>query len=127
MSVAFLGLLGLIAGGPVFVGTLIVRLWTSQITAVLLLALAGGALVYVIEELFRTSLTRAAKAPVFVSVAVGFFAGLGTELVIAIASARSASGVESPSCRRSLLTQRSREQASRMHGRSDLFFFECVT
>ena len=70
-----------------FVGTLIGRLWTSQIAIVLFLALAGGALVYVIEELFRTSLTRAAKAPVFVSVAVGFFAGLGTELVITIASA----------------------------------------
>jgi ZIP family zinc transporter len=86
-SATFLGLLGLIAGGAVFVGTLIGRLWTSQIAAVLFLALAGGALVYVIDELFRTATTGTSKTPVFVSVAVGFFAALGTELVIAIVSA----------------------------------------
>lgn len=86
-SVSFLGLLGLLAGGPVFIGTLIGRLWTSQIATVLFLALAGGALVYVIDELFRTATTEAAKLPVFASVAGGFFAAFGTELLITIASA----------------------------------------
>jgi hypothetical protein len=44
-------LLGAIGGGPTFVGTIVGSLWTSVPLSVFVLALAGGALLYVLKEL----------------------------------------------------------------------------
>ncbi len=44
-------LLGVIGGAPTFVGTLLGGLWTSVPLSVFVLALAGGALLYVLKEL----------------------------------------------------------------------------
>jgi zinc transporter ZupT len=44
-------LLGAIGGGPTLVGTLAGSLWTSVPLSVFVLALAGGALIYVLKEL----------------------------------------------------------------------------
>lgn len=48
----YLSLLGLIGGGPTFVGAIIGSFWISNIISVLFLSLAGGAIIYVIKELF---------------------------------------------------------------------------
>ncbi|MFZ0515100.1 MAG: hypothetical protein WAM14_26120 [Candidatus Nitrosopolaris sp.] len=40
-------LAGLVGGGPTFVGTVLGSLWTSTITSVFFLSIAGGALIYV--------------------------------------------------------------------------------
>ncbi|HTX91808.1 MAG TPA: ZIP family metal transporter [Anaerolineales bacterium] len=48
----FLGLVGLIGGGPTFLGTLVGYYFISDIASVLFLALAAGALVYILGELF---------------------------------------------------------------------------
>jgi ZIP family zinc transporter len=48
----YLGLLGLIGGGPTFVGTLIGQAWTSAAVSVLFFAIAGGSILYVVQELF---------------------------------------------------------------------------
>src|SRR6185312_7566210 len=52
VSWGFLGLSGLIAGGPTFLGTLVGYRFTSQTISILFLALASGAIMYVIGELF---------------------------------------------------------------------------
>jgi zinc transporter ZupT len=49
-------LLGAIGGGPTFVGTLVGSLWTSVPLSVFVLALAGGALLYVLKELVAKEL-----------------------------------------------------------------------
>ena len=45
-------LLAAIGGGPTFAGTLLGSLWTSTYLSVAVLGMAGGALVYVVKELF---------------------------------------------------------------------------
>jgi len=77
--------MGLVAGGPTFLGTMIGRAWTSQLASVLALALAAGALLYVIEQLFGVTRRQLSKTTVFASVAVGFFLAFGTELVLELA------------------------------------------
>src|SRR5207253_3170467 len=52
VSWGFIGLAGLIGGGPTFVGTVIGYIVVSPYAYVLFLALAAGALLYVINELF---------------------------------------------------------------------------
>ena len=47
----FLGLLGLIGGGPTFVGTLVGQTWASEALSVAFLALAAGSILYVVVEL----------------------------------------------------------------------------
>lgn len=54
-------LLGAIGGGPTFVGTLVGGLWTSVPLSVFVLALAGGALLYVLRELVLKELSSRIK------------------------------------------------------------------
>ena len=48
----FLGLMGLIGGGPTFLGTLIGQVWVSPALEVVFFALAGGSILYVVIQLF---------------------------------------------------------------------------
>src|SRR5207302_9133150 len=52
-SWGFLGAASLIGGGPTFAGTVIGYMATSTYIYVLFLALAAGALIYVINEMFH--------------------------------------------------------------------------
>ena len=81
-SWALLGLVGLIGGAPNFFGTLIGYQFSSEPVSVLFLALAGGALVFVIGELFSAG--RKLNAPVWNGwgIGIGFFAGLLTDLIL---------------------------------------------
>lgn len=83
-SYAFLGGLGLLGGGPVLLGTLIGQAWTSTVASVLFLSLAGGALINVIYSLSRLDRPNVSDTAVFAAIAVGFLAGLGTEIVLEI-------------------------------------------
>ncbi|KZN25537.1 hypothetical protein A4G99_03430 [Haladaptatus sp. R4] len=74
--------LGLIAGGPTFLGTIIGQSWTSPAASVLFLALAGGALIYVIQELFCIDRRGLARSVLFSAVAAGFLVGFATELAV---------------------------------------------
>jgi ZIP family zinc transporter len=81
---AQIGLAGLIAGGPTFIGTMIGYSFYSPTLAVFFLAIAVGALVFVIGELWsvlrRTGLTSAVTA----TMCAGFLVALATELFIDI-------------------------------------------
>ena len=86
-SWSFLGLAGLIGGGPTFLGTLIGYRVTSPQTFVLFLALAAGALLYVIGEMFAVG--RRLQQPVWSAwgIAVGFLIAYGTDLILTIGGA----------------------------------------
>ena len=78
----YLAGLGLIAGGPTFVGTVLGRTWTSPLASVLFLSLAGGALVYVVQELFGVERAGVTRAALFSAVTAGFLVAFATELVV---------------------------------------------
>jgi zinc transporter, ZIP family len=86
-SWSFLGLAGLIGGGPTFVGTLIGYRVTSPQAFVLFLALAAGALLYVIGELFAVG--RRFQQPVWSAwgIVLGFLVAYGTDLILTISGA----------------------------------------
>ncbi len=78
----FLFLLGLIGGGPTFLGTVIGYSFVSDVLYVLFLTLAAGALLYVIDEMLavgRKMLSRSAWAW---GLLIGFLAGLLTDLLL---------------------------------------------
>jgi ZIP family zinc transporter len=81
-SWALLGLVGLIGGAPNFFGTVIGYQFSSAPLSVLFLALAGGALVFVIGELFSAG--RKLNSPLWNGwgIGIGFFAGLLTDFIL---------------------------------------------
>jgi ZIP family zinc transporter len=80
----FLGTLGLIGGGPTFVGTVVGYHITSLPAFVLFLSLAAGALIYVIGEMFAAG--RRLQAPVWAAsgIAAGFLVAYGTDLILTL-------------------------------------------
>jgi ZIP family zinc transporter len=83
----FLGLLGLIAGGPTFVGTLIGHQFTSAAVSVLFLSLAAGAILYVIGELQHAGRKIGAHDVAMVGLLTGFLVAYATDLVLHAAGA----------------------------------------
>jgi len=81
----FLGLAGLIGGGPTFLGTMIGYYVQSPAMAVLFLALAAGALVYILGELFNINRRASSKLPAGWGLLTGFVFGYLTDLVLKIA------------------------------------------
>ncbi|MDE2481991.1 MAG: multicopper oxidase domain-containing protein [bacterium] len=77
-----IGLAGLIAGGPTFLGTLIGYYFTSPLLSVFFLAIAVGALVYVIGELWSVLKKSGLSVSVTTALACGFFVALATELFV---------------------------------------------
>ncbi len=75
---------GLIGGGPTFLGTLIGTAVSSEPLFVAFLAVAGGAILYVIGELLAAGRRMSWETTLW-GVLAGFFAGFATELVIVAA------------------------------------------
>src|SRR5438105_4644185 len=86
-SWGFLGLAGLIGGGPTFIGTLLGYSVQSTPVFVLCLALAAGSILYVIAELLHVG--RRFQVPELVAwgVFLGFALGFGTDLFLTWAGA----------------------------------------
>jgi zinc transporter, ZIP family len=86
-SWSFLGLAGLIGGGPTFIGTWIGYLASSTYIYVVFLAVAAGALLYVVNELFNVG-RKLSSPPAFAwGLLLGFLTAYGTDLVLTLASA----------------------------------------
>jgi ZIP family zinc transporter len=86
-SWGFLGLAGLIGGGPTFIGTWIGYLASSNYFYVAFLAIAAGALLYVVNELFNLG-RRLSSPPAFAwGLLLGFLTAYGTDLILTLASA----------------------------------------
>lgn len=85
-SWGFLLLAGLIGGGPTFIGTWIGYLASSQYFSVAFLALAAGALLYVLNELFNLG-RRISTPPMFAwGLLGGFLVAYATDLFLTVAS-----------------------------------------
>src|SRR5438067_13499127 len=83
----FLGLMGLIAGGPTFLGTALGQAWVSEALSVGVLALAAGSILYVVGELMNVGRMFGNKTLVTLGVLLGLFLGFGTDFVLIAAGA----------------------------------------
>ncbi|HKC75034.1 MAG TPA: zinc permease [Chloroflexota bacterium] len=81
-SWAFLGLAGLIGGGPTFLGTVLGYSVRSDALFVLFLALAAGSIFYVVGELLHVGRRFALREVAMWGVFLGFLAGYGTDLIL---------------------------------------------
>jgi zinc transporter, ZIP family len=79
---AQIGLAGLIAGGPTFLGTIIGYSFYSPTLSVFFLAIAVGALVFVIGELWSVLRRTGLTAFVTATMCAGFLLALATELFL---------------------------------------------
>ena len=87
----FLAAAGLIGGAPTFIGTLVGSVFQSERLSVLFLALAAGALIYVIRELLHHGRGASAepKDSMFVTgaIAAGLLLGFATEVTLQVLAA----------------------------------------
>ena len=83
----FLALLGLIGGGPTFVGTLIGQAVVSDILSVGFLALAAGSILYVVMQLLRVAETNGSTRTALLGLLLGLFLGFATDFIIVAAGA----------------------------------------
>ena len=81
----FLGLLGLIGGGPTFVGTLVGQAWVNESVSIVFFALAAGSILYVVMELLNVSRLLASKTLVTWGVLLGLILGFGTDFILVAA------------------------------------------
>jgi ZIP family zinc transporter len=83
----FLGLLGLIGGGPTFFGTVVGQAFTSAEVSVLFLSLAAGSILYVVIQLTGVALRAGHKEMLYWGVFVGLLAGFATDFIVTAAGA----------------------------------------
>ena len=86
-SWSFLGLLGLIGGGPTFLGTLVGQAWVSDAVSIAFLTLAAGSILYVVIELLNVNRGFGLKRLVTWGLVVGLLAGFATDWVLVAAGA----------------------------------------
>jgi ZIP family zinc transporter len=83
---SWLLLAGVVGGGPTLLGTIVGTVFHSDLVFVAFLALAAGAILYVIGELFSAGRRLSWEITLW-GVFAGFMLGLGTELVLIAARA----------------------------------------
>ncbi len=81
-SWAWLGLAGLIGGGPTFLGTLVGYRVTSHPLELVFYAAAGGAIIYVIGEIWNGMRRYGYRELGLVMLSAGFLLGVITDLVV---------------------------------------------
>src|SRR5215469_3130770 len=86
-SIRFLILAGLIGGGPTFIGTVVGSLWTSTITSVFFLSIAGGALIYVSMLMYNSGRRQTTNSILMLGIFVGLCAGFVTDLIVTLGGA----------------------------------------
>ncbi len=78
----FLGALGLIGGGPTFLGTLVGQAWTSTALSVAFLALAAGSILYVVVQLVNVNVRLGHKTLIAWGMFGGLVVGFATDFVL---------------------------------------------
>jgi ZIP family zinc transporter len=86
-SWGYLGLLGLIGGGPTLVGTLVGQSFVNATLDMAFLALAGGSILYVIAQLFHVADRFGRPDLLLWGLVVGLVLGFGTDFVLVAAGA----------------------------------------
>jgi zinc transporter, ZIP family len=83
----WLGLAGLVGGGPTFLGTLVGYQVSSSELELLFYALAGGAILYVVGEIWTGMRRYGYRTLGLYMLAVGFLLGVATDLVVSYGGA----------------------------------------
>jgi ZIP family zinc transporter len=83
----WLGLAGLVAGGPTFLGAMVGYQVTSDALELLFFALAGGAILYVIGEIWAGVRRQGHVELGLYMLGIGFLLGIATDLVVAYGGA----------------------------------------
>lgn len=78
----FLGVLGLIAGGPTFLGTVIGQAFQNETVFAAFLALAAGSILYVVIELMAVARKLGHKDMTTWGILVGLILGFATDFVL---------------------------------------------
>jgi len=86
-SWGFIGLAGLIGGGPTFLGTVLGISFHSQLVYVLFLALAAGSIIYVLAQLLPLVRRMQMQQLVMGGLVMGFTVAFATDLVLVAAGA----------------------------------------
>jgi len=87
-SARFLATVGLVGGGPTFIGTLTGSLiGVSDFAYVLFLSAAGGALVYVSMLMYNTGRRQTTNRILMIGIFVGLSAGFLTDLIVTLGGA----------------------------------------
>jgi ZIP family zinc transporter len=81
-SWGFLLLMGLIGGGPTFLGTAVGRQFTSDAMSVIFLTLAAGSILYVVIQLLGVAHKNGRKHLLYWGVLTGLAAGFVTDMVV---------------------------------------------
>ena len=82
---AFLGLMGLIGGGPTFVGTIVGQTWVNEWLFTAFLGLAAGSILYVVIELLGVGRKLGYKELATWGILLGLFLGFATDMVLVAA------------------------------------------
>jgi zinc transporter, ZIP family len=86
-EVSFLIKMGIIGGSPTFLGTIVGSVWVSQLTYILFLSLAGGALIYVTLLMYNTARRESRNDLLMVGLFIGLLAGFITDLIVSLGGA----------------------------------------
>jgi ZIP family zinc transporter len=78
----FLALLGLIGGGPTFLGTVLGQAWSSEAVSVVFFAVAAGSILYVVQELVAVNRKYGHTKLVTWLVLAGVLAGFATDFIV---------------------------------------------
>src|ERR1700747_314678 len=84
-DVALLGGLGLVGGGPTFLGTVVGQAWTSDAVSVVFFTVAGGSILYVVQELFAVNRTDGPPCLIMWLLLLGVLLGFATDFVVSAA------------------------------------------
>ncbi|TMB81825.1 MAG: zinc permease [Chloroflexi bacterium] len=87
VSWKFIALLGLIGGGPTFLGSVVGIIFHSPEVFILFLALAAGAIIYVVAELLGVAKRFKSPELVMWGLLIGFLLGYVTDLLVTFAGA----------------------------------------
>ena len=86
-SISFLVKMGLLGGGPTFLGTIVGSISGSPITFVLFLSLAAGALIYVSLFMYGSGRRQVGNGVMMTGIFIGVLAGILTDLVLSLGGA----------------------------------------
>src|SRR3989338_7243092 len=89
-SLRFILWLGLIGGGPTFIGTLVGSFYHSEYLSFFFLALASGAILYIVGELIHIGKLKAQHVATTCGLLAGFFMAFGSDMLIERANTLSA-------------------------------------
>jgi zinc transporter, ZIP family len=79
--------LGLVGGGPTFLGTMVGSVVYSDPLSVLFYGLAAGAIIYVVLEMVRPMMVLATRSYAWIGVVIGFILGFATDVIVTFGGA----------------------------------------